>query len=89
MKLELFQAGVKFFMSWHPDEKLLTRIFIIEFVMVPHFFFFFTLLFTVLLFFSFLSSFFGLSERRGKCVVEVYFTGQKSGGTRDTIWLVS
>lgn len=41
MKLELFQAGVKFLMSWHPEEKLLTRIFIIEFVMVPHFFFLF------------------------------------------------
>lgn len=88
MKLELFQGGVKIFMSWHPDEKLLTRIFIIEFVMVPHFFFLFYSLVHGFAF-LFFSSFFGLSERRGKCVVEVYFTGQKSGGTRDTIWLVS
>lgn len=88
MKLELFQAGVKFLMSWHPEEKLLTRIFIIEFVMVPHFFFLFYSLVHGFAF-LFFSSFFGLSERRGKCVVEVYFTGQRSGGTRDTIWLVS
>lgn len=88
MKLELFQGGVKIFMSWHPDEKLLTRIFIIEFVMVPQFYFIFFLSCSRFCF-SFLSSFFGLSKRRGKCVVEVYFTGQRSGGTRDTIWLVS
>lgn len=56
MKLELFQAGVKFLMSWHPEEKLLTRIFIIEFVMVPQNFFFSSLVhgFAFLFFLPFL-----------------------------------